>query len=77
MAARPSERARESLQASRAEGRSFAQAWQDAQRAAFRDFKGYQRKDWEVALEWARPFFHSAYVGRGDRCGTGLDGLLD
>ncbi len=56
----PAERAREALELARAQDQPFSRAWREAQREALRG-AGWNRRDWEVALRWAEPFYRAGY----------------
>lgn len=69
----PAERAREALELARAQDEPFSRAWRHAQREALKA-AGWNRRDWETALQWAAPFFEAAYRRDPDGvCGRRLE----
>lgn len=68
----PSAILRESLDASRAEGRPWPEAWELAVAEALRDVPGGRRhvEQWRETVVWSKRYFRYAYTARGrDVCG--------
>lgn len=57
-------RMRNLLRVERALDAPFASAWRDSRERVLGEVpSGWERRDWQVALDWARPFYAVAYAG--------------
>jgi len=66
----PAERIRLELGDARRRGVCRDDAWREARSTALVDLRGEARRDWGVAIGWAKPYFRSGFLRDGGLNGS-------